>query len=151
MQDVSIPQTFLSKNRHSSTKSEDLSDIWGLSISQAKLTIKETTQKLNISEIMPLAGRYRADQMFDVCRIHGTMSTNTMDAICQSIHDEKYYQVFGNYKLFVEAYPIKKKSDCHLGLDKFVKEYGASDKMTYECAQETIERNTEYQRVMRKY
>ena len=63
--------------------------------------------------------------MFDVRRIHGTMSTNTMDAICQSINDKKYCQVFGNKQFFVEAYPIKKKSNCHLGLDKFVKEYGA--------------------------
>ena len=58
--------------------------------------------------------------MFDICIIHGKMSTNTMDAICQSIQDETYCQVFGNKQLFVEAYPIKKKSDRHLGLDKAV-------------------------------
>ena len=61
-----------------------------------------------------------------------------MDARCQSIHNEKYCQVFGNKQLFVEEYPIKKKSDCHLGLDKFVKEYGAPDKMTYNGLQEQI-------------
>ena len=72
--------------------------------------------------------------MFDVRRIHGTMSTNTMDARCQSINDKNYCQVFGNKQLFVEAYPIKKKSDCHLGLDKLVKECGALDKMTYDGA-----------------
>ena len=64
------------------------------------------------------------------------MSTDTMDARCQSIHDEKYCQVFGNKTLFVEAYPTEKKSDCHLGLDKSVKEYLAPDKMTYDGAQE---------------
>ena len=51
----------------------------------------------------------------------------------------------------MEAYPIKKKYDCHLGLDKFVKEYGAPDKITYDGAQEQIGRKTESQRVMRKY
>ena len=81
--------------------------------------------------------------MFDIRRIHGTISTYTMDDICQSIHDEKYCQVFGNKKFFVEAYPIKKKSDCYLGLDKFVKEYGSLDKMTYNGAQEQIGRKTE--------
>ena len=90
---------------------------------------------------MPLTRRYRADRMFDVRRIHGTMSTNTMDARCQSIHDKKYCQVFGNKKFFVNAYLIKKKSNCHLGLYKFVKEYGAPDKMTYNSAQEQIRRN----------
>ena len=51
----------------------------------------------------------------------------------------------------MEAYPIKKKSYCHLGLDKLVKEYGALDKMTYNGAQEQIRRRIEFQRVMRKY
>ena len=83
-----MPQTFLSENRHSSTTSEDLSEIWGLSISQAALTIKATTQKLTRSAIMPLALRYRADRVFGVHRIHGKISTNTMDARCQSIHDK---------------------------------------------------------------
>ena len=121
MKDVSMPQTFLSKNRHSSTTAEDLSKRWGLSISQAALTLKVTTRKLTRSAIMPLTRRYRADQMFDVRSIHAKMSTDTMDARFHSIHDEKYFQVFGNKKIFVEAYTINKKSDFHLGLDKFVK------------------------------
>ena len=79
------------------------------------------------------------------------MSTDTMDATCQSIQDKKYCQVFGNKQFFVEAYQIKKKADCHLGLDNFVKEYGAPDKMNYDGAQEQIGRKTEFQRVMRKY
>ena len=89
--------------------------------------------------------------MFGVHRIHETMSTDTMDDRCQTIHDERYCQLFGNKQLFVEAYPINKKSDCYLVLDKFVKEYGAPDKMTYNGAQEKIGRKTECQRVMRKY
>ena len=101
--------------------------------------------------MMPLTQRYRADWMFNVRRIHGTMSTDTMNSRSQSIHDEKYCQVFGNKKIFVEAYPINNKSDCHLGLDKFVKECVAPDKMTYDGAQEKIRRKTEFQRVMRKY
>ena len=68
------------------------------------------------------------------------MSTNTMDARFQSINDKEYCQVFGKEELFVEAYPIKKRSDCHLILDKFVKEYGAPEKMTYNGAQEQIGR-----------
>ena len=43
MKDVSMPRTFISDNRHSSTKSEDLSKRWGLSISQAALTLKAKT------------------------------------------------------------------------------------------------------------
>ena len=134
MQDVSMPCTFLPKNRYSSTTEEDLIKIWGIIISQEALTIKETTQNMTRSEIMPLARIYRVDRMFDVRIIHGTMYTDTMDARCQLIHDKKYYQVFGNKQLFVEAYPIRKKSDFYLELDKFVKKYGALDKMTYDGA-----------------
>ena len=43
MQDLSMPRTFLFKNRHYSTTSEDLSERWGLNISQAALTLKSTT------------------------------------------------------------------------------------------------------------
>ena len=151
MQDFSMSRTFLSKNRHSNTTAEDLSERWGLSISQAALTLKSTTQKLNRYSIMPLARRYRAAQVFGVCRIHGTMSTDTMDSRYQSIHNENYCQVFGNKQLFVEVYPIKKKYYCHLVLDKFFKEYRAPDKMTYDGAQEQIGIMTEFQKVMRKY
>ena len=146
MQDLSMPRTFLSKNMNYNTTSEDLSERWGISVSQAALTLKATTQKLTRSAIIPLARRYRADRMFDVRRMHGTMSTDTMNARCQSIHNENYWQVFGNKQLFVEAYPIKKKSDCHLGLDKLVKEYRSPEKMTYDGAQEKIGRKIEFQR-----
>ena len=111
-----MQRMFLSENRHSSTTAEVLSERWGLIISQVALTLKATTQKMTRSSIVTLARRYRADGMFDVHSIHGTMSTNTMDDRCQSIHNEKYCQVFGNKQLFVEAYLIKKKSDYHLGI-----------------------------------
>ena len=96
MQDVSMPQTFLSNNRHSSTTEEYLIKRWGLSISQYSLTLKSTTRNLTRSKIMPLAQRYRSDQVFNARRMYGTMSTDTMNARCQSIHDEKYCQIFGN-------------------------------------------------------
>ena len=51
----------------------------------------------------------------------------------------------------MEAYPIKKESDCHLGLDNFVKEYGELDNMTYDGAQEKTGRKTKLKRVMGKY
>ena len=52
---------------------------------------------------------------------------------------------------FVKADPIKKKSYCHLGLDKFIKKYGPQKKMTYDGAQEQIGIKIEFLRLMRKY
>ena len=34
--------------------------------------------------------KYRADRIFDVRKIHGTMSTNTMDARCQMPDASRY-------------------------------------------------------------
>ena len=64
------------------------------------------------------------------------MATDTMDVRCNSIHGERYYQVFGNKDFFVEAYPIDKKSDCHEPLDKFIKQYGVPDCMIYDGSKE---------------
>jgi hypothetical protein len=151
LQDVRLPRMFLLLERHSSTTPEDLSERWGLSLAQATLTLKATTQKLVRSALMPLARRYWADRMFDVPRVHGMMSTDTMDARCKSIHEEQYLQVFGNKKFFVKAYPIKKKLDCHEGLDEFIRTYGAMEKLVYDGAPEQIGRKSNFQAVMRKY
>ena len=64
IQDVSMPHMFLCKNRHYITREEDLSESWGLSISQAALTIISTTQKLAISALMQLSQRYRTYRIF---------------------------------------------------------------------------------------
>ena len=85
--------------------------------------------------LIPLARIYRSGEMFDFHMTHRTMSTNSMGARCLSIHVEKYFQIFGNKQLFLEAYSIKEKYDCHLGLDMFIKEYGALIKMTYNIEQ----------------
>ena len=100
---------------------------------------------------MPLGRRYQADRMFGVRLVNGMMSTDTMDALCNSIYAEKYLQVFGNKELFVEAYPIKWKADCHEGLETFVRKYGAMERLIYDGAPEQIGRKTDFQRIMRKY
>ena len=43
IQDIDLPKTFLSANRHSSTTTEYLSERWGLILAQAALTLKATT------------------------------------------------------------------------------------------------------------
>ena len=53
--DIGFPRTFLSSKRKSITTPEDLSKRWGLSLAQAALTLKATTQRLTILALMPLA------------------------------------------------------------------------------------------------
>ena len=79
------------------------------------------------------------------------ISTDTMDERRNSIHAEKYLQVFGKKEFFVEAYPIKRKADCHKGLEKFVRKYGAMEQLIYDGAPEHIGRKKEFQRIIQKY
>ena len=78
------------------------------------------------------------------------MATNTIDARVKSIHGHQYCQVFGNKDFFVESYPIEKRLDCHKALDRFVKDYGASDVMQYDSAPEQVGPHTKFQANMRK-
>ena len=59
------PVSFISKERHSATTPEVLSDHWHISIAHAKVTLKVTTRKLLRSALVPLAQRYRVDRMFE--------------------------------------------------------------------------------------
>ena len=57
--------TFQSKSRHSSVTLEDLSERWLIGLKKAKDTIKNTTQQILHSALLPLARRYRADHMYE--------------------------------------------------------------------------------------
>lgn len=55
------PKTFLSSHRHLNTTPEDLSEIWNISVEQAKMTLEAKTQHHVRSAIIPLSHRYRMD------------------------------------------------------------------------------------------
>jgi hypothetical protein len=149
--ELTPPHTFLSKDRHSNTTPETLSERWGLSVAQAALTLRATTRRLIRSALMPLARRYRTDRMFDVNRLEGTFATDTMDMRCKSIHGEKFCQVFANKEFFAAAYPIERKADAHEPLDLFVNEYGAMELLISDGAKEQVGKHTEFQAKLKKY
>ena len=57
--------TFQSKGRHSSVSPQDLSERWLIGLKKAKDTIKNTTQRILRSALLPLAQRYRANRMYE--------------------------------------------------------------------------------------
>lgn len=144
-------KTFISKERHSTVIPEDLSERWNISVTQATLTLKATTRRLLRSSVMPIARRYRFDRMFGVRRLNFSISTDTMDARCKSLHDDRYCQVFTTKEYFVEAYPIPQKSNCHEPLKKFIRKYGAPYEMISAGSKEQIIRKTEFSNTLRKY
>jgi len=94
-------RTFISSERHTNTTAEDLSEIWNISVDQARMTLDATTQHHVRSAIMPLSRRYRTDRMFEPKRRLGIMASDTMDPRCESLHgDHIYAQVFGNKQMF---------------------------------------------------
>ena len=63
---IKVQNTFLSLERHTNTTAEDLSERWSISVAQAALNLKATTQRMKRSDLMPLSRRYRAYRMFGV-------------------------------------------------------------------------------------
>jgi hypothetical protein len=143
-------RAFLSKDRHSRTAPEELSERWGLSIAQAALTLKATTRRLVRSALMPLARRHRVDRVFEPNRLSGIFATDTMDVRCDSTHDERCCQVFANKDFFAAACPMEKKGGAHEPVNLFVQDHGAPDTLISDGAKEQVGRNSKFQAKLRK-
>ena len=91
---IKVQNTFLLSERHTNTTAEYLSKIWSISVAQAELTLKSTTQRLKRSALMTFIRRYRANRMFGVKQLNCMMETDTLDARVKSIHGQQYFQVF---------------------------------------------------------
>ena len=61
--DVPALNTFSSSDQQSDIILQDLNEIWGIRLSTAYKTFQNTTQKFMCSTILPLARRYRTDQV----------------------------------------------------------------------------------------
>ena len=119
-EELENPQTFISSDQHSSVKPEDLSERWCISVHQSLMTLNATTRKLKRSALMPLSRRYRVDRLFGIRKLDYEISTDTIDGKMNSIHGNRYAQVFGS-----KVYPMGTKSDAGCMLDKFIRTYGA--------------------------
>ena len=60
-EELENPRTFISSDRHSSVKPEDLSERWCISVHQAQMTLNATTRTLKRSALTHLSRRYRVD------------------------------------------------------------------------------------------
>ena len=131
----SVP-TFQSKNRHSSVSPQDLSERWHIGLKKAKDTIKNTTQRILRSALLPLAWRYRADWMYERPRIRGVVYTNTMDGQHKSLDGNKYAQVFATDFHFSAVYPMESKGHAGDALKQFIADFRVPDKIICDCSKE---------------
>ena len=121
--------TFQSKSRHSSVSPQDLSERWFIGLKKAKDTIKNTTQRILHSALLPLAWRYRADRMYERPRIRGVVYTDMMDGQHKSFDGNKYAQVFATDFHFSAVYPMESKGHAGDALKQFIADFGVPDKI----------------------
>ena len=91
---VFTPTNFQSSQLHLTVDAYSLSDQWVISVAQAALTLKSTTQKYVRSALLPLARGYRVYRMFGHKMFNTHVYTDTMDARVASIHGNRYGQLF---------------------------------------------------------
>ena len=66
LSDLPTPLTFVSGDRKSDVTPEALADKWHIGLETAKQTLKNTTQRILRSALLPLSRRYKADRIFQL-------------------------------------------------------------------------------------
>ena len=145
----SVP-TFQSEGRHSSVSPQDLSERWFIGL-KAKDTIKNTTQRILRSALLPLARRYRADRMYERPRIQSTIYTDTMDGQPSSLDGNKYGQVFATDFHFSAVYPMESKGLAGDALKQFIADFGVPDQIICDGSKEQTKRGTTFMEQVRKH
>ena len=150
--DVPGAKTFISNKRHTQITSEQLSERWNIGLSQAKNTLKVTTQRGVRSAIIPLSRRYRTDRMYNQRKLRNQkFYTDTLFGKCKSITNNTCAQIFANEAYFVKAYPMEKRSMAGLALRQFIRDYGVPEQLTSDGAAEQTGPKTEFMQNVRKY
>ena len=149
--DVPLRRTFISDERHIGVTAEEISERWCIGLSQARDTVKVTTQNGIRSAILPLSRRYKADRVFERPLMRGQFYTDTMDGRCKSLDGNKFAQVFANKDFFAVAYPMASKSTAGEGLRQFVHDYGRPENLTFDGSREQCGPKTEFMKNIRKY
>ena len=145
-------KTFISKQRHSAVTPEQLSERWSIGLTQAKQTIRVTTQHGARSAILPLSRRYRTDRMYNQRRLRGQhFYTDTLIGKYKSLSNNTCAQIFANKSFFVKAYPMEKKSMAGAALRQFIRDYGAPERLTFDGAAEQVKPKTEFMKHVRDY
>ena len=118
---------------------------------EAKDTIKNTTQLVLRSALLPLARRYRADRMYERPRTRGTIYTNTMDGQRKSLDGNMYTQVFATDFHFSAVYLMDSKGMAGDALKQFIADYGVPDQIICDGSKEQTKRWTTFMEQVRKH
>ena len=113
--------------------------------------MKNTTQRILRSALLPLAWRYRVAHMYERPRIRGIIYTDTMDGQYKSHDGNKYAQVFATEFHFPAVYPMESKGHAGDALKQFIADFGVPDKIICDGSKEQTKRRTTFMEQVRKH
>ena len=100
--------------------------------------------------IIPFSRKYCVGSVFITLRIRFTIATYTMDSRVNSIHGNRYWQVFAIKSLLITGYPIAKKGGFHQALLNFIRYFRAPYLMLMDGSPEQTDNNSNFQATLRK-
>ena len=130
-EDIPSRRSFISNDRHKRLTAESISELWGIGKSRSMATIDATTQNGTRSAILPLSRRYRADRRYNLRRLEGEFSTDSLYAEVKSILGNKYAQLYSMRNGFTAIYPLENLSGDSIGytLKDFSHDFGIPGKL----------------------
>ena len=150
---IAARKSYTSKGRHKQLTSNQLAEDWCIGYKRAEVTIKATTQNATRSSILPISRRYRADRRYNVKRLNGKFSTDTIYSNCKSLLQHVSAQVYTAKFGFAAVYPITgfDGATIRVTLKDFISDYGVSEHITFDGALVQTSRKTMFMQTIKKF
>jgi len=149
--DQPTPNTFASGSRKTDISAASLAERWCIGLETAKKTLKNTTQRMLRSALLPLSRRYKADRIFRLPRLGGEWFTDTVFVPVKSSDGNICGQLFANERYFATFYPMDSKAKAGNALRTFCREFGIPESLRSDQAPEMCGRKTEFQKQIRQH
>ena len=146
-------KSFISSKRHHKLDADGLAENWLIGPIKAKATLRATTQNFKRSAILPIGRRYRADRFYDMKKLDGHFSTDTIYAEVKSINQHKFAQVYTHKCGFAVVYPIDNMTGDTIGrtLQDFAYDFGIPMYLTFDGHKSQVSEGLLFMRLVRKY
>ena len=151
--DMPHSKSFMSSDCHHKLSADGLTENWFIGPIKAKATLRANTQNFKRSAILPISRRYRADRFYDMKKLDGYFSTDTIYAEVKSINQHKYVQVYTHKCGFAMVYPINNMTGDTIArtLQDFTHDFGIPMHLTFDGHKSQISEGLLFMRLVRKY
>ena len=151
--DVPERRTLVSRDRHSQVTEDILAERFGISPKTARATLAATLQNRTRSAILPLSRRYKVDSHYNLKRLDGKFSTDTLYSTVRSLIGNTCSQLYTHKFGFSAPYHMPRTNDEHDegSLSNFIHEYEIPAKLTFDGAIVQTGRNITFMSNVRKH